>query len=128
MLYWSFQHAFRGFELNCTYDAVAARVHVIHYGQRPCSTILAVGFHYTSPSLGWNLVTACVRLCLSLSAVRYSLCQRLHILSLQVCRYLACLQMSRFVILQVSSPGNWFVCWYKKVAGVKIGNSMSSST
>ena len=79
-------------------------------------------FTMTSPFLGWNLVTACVRLCLSLRAVRYSLCQRLHFLSLQVCRYLPCLRMSRPVILQGSSSSNWFVCWYKKVASVKIGN------
>ena len=90
--------------------------------------VLLVFTMTTSPFLGWNLVTACVRLCLSLSAVRYSLCQGLHILSLQVHRYLARLWMSRSVILQVSSSGNWFVHWYKKVAGVKIGNSMSSFT
>ena len=50
MLYWSFQHSFCSFELNCAYDAVAVRVQFIDYSQRPCSTIRAVSFHYDEVS------------------------------------------------------------------------------
>ena len=64
---WSFQHAFGSFKLDCAYDAVIARVNFIHYGQRPCSTILAVSFHYDDVSFLRLELAHCVRQVVSFS-------------------------------------------------------------
>ena len=90
--------------------------------------LLSVLMMTTSPTLGLNFASLWVRLWRSRRAARYSRFHRFQRFSLQVFKYFARFLRSGSPIRHVSCSGIWLVRWNRKLEGVRIGNSTSSST